>query len=96
MILKPGQICTATDVSGAQRTVEYSVLANAGSGNGVLLAFKLDGRPEVLAFGRVVGTPEKVTGTDATYLFESFTRCDPALRGQARGAVEEITLTVTR
>ena len=96
MILNPGQICTATDASGAAHTVEYSVLANAGTGNGVLMAYKLDGRPEILAFGRVVSAPETVTDTHATYLFESFTRFDPVLRGAPRGASELITLTVTR
>lgn len=84
--LEPGALLTAIDAEGREHCVVYQVLANAGGGNGVLVAFDLSdwGMPRLLAFGDVVYGPAG-GGERIGYhwwRFRSYTRCDPTLRGR--------------
>ncbi|GGR31845.1 hypothetical protein [Deinococcus ruber] len=88
--LSHGIFATAIDRDGRSWPVEYNILTNAGSGNGVLIDGSSPGShrlPTLLALGGAVG--ERAAGGVAVgywqFSFHSYTRCQPTLRGALCG-----------
>ncbi|GGR15810.1 hypothetical protein [Deinococcus ruber] len=99
--LGTGVLATALDRHGQCWPVQYSVLTNAGSGNGVLIDASLpvvSRMPRLLALGDVVH--ERAVGGAVLgywqFTFHSFTRCQPSIRGVECGRpdVEAVELRV--